>query len=87
MPCTGQGRGCLGSRGTVKAEKGNLTDPRSRGIQESFLQEETSAPCLERQMPLAKGKGQVCPVVGRALATAVRWEGRLVRGGGQRGSC
>lgn len=60
--------------------------PQSRGIQERFLQEATSAPCLERQTPLAKGKGQACQAVVWALATAVRWEGRLVRGGVQRGS-
>ena len=65
----------------MKAEKGKVTDPRRKGLQERFLQEATSAPCLERRMPLVKQKGQVCQAVGWALATAARWEGRLIRGG------
>lgn len=69
----------------MKAEKGKLMDPRRRGIQERFLQEATSAPCLERRMPLAKQQGQVCQAVGRVLAMAARWEGRLVRGAGAEG--
>ena len=73
------------AQGTVKAEKGKLTDPCRRGIKERFPQEVTSALCLKRQMPLAKGKGQVCQAEGPALATAWRWEERSVRGGGAEG--
>lgn len=65
----------------MKAEKGKLTDPCRRGNEERFPQEVTFALCLKRQMPPAKGKGQVCQAEGQAR----RWEGRSVRGGGAEG--
>ena len=72
-----------GIPGNHESREGKPHGPTKQGNPGEIPVGSDLCPLPQKTNATGQGKGQVCPVVGWALATAVRWEGRLVRGGGR----